>query len=905
VIFLSYSHEDEAAADEFVDALAKSGYESVFHDVAEQRSRPDQDARNRIAFGIRAGEAWIEAIGRHVKRCRALILLCSEHSMKSKWCFAEAVLAKSAGKLLIPIKISPCTIPPELADVQILDFTTDKGGSYQALCAELKRRSLDPKNEFQWDQGRAPYPGLTSFEKEDAAFFFGRSDEIDDFVEDLNKERQQLHEVFVFVGPSGCGKSSFVRAGVLPRLRKDPAKWCVIPPFRPTPDPLTELARALTEAFDEPAKDWTEIRQRISPVGLEGSVEGAAANLSDFLNELTMKAGTRDATIVLVLDQMEELFTKEASQKWMPFLELVRLTGKRNGRLAVLATMRSDSLEIFEDRFQKDCALPIKPVYLKRLSPERLREIIEKPAGPAGIEIEPQLVNKLLSDMPGQDELPWLALALRALYLRSVESKTPAFTLAMYQNELKGVEGVVAREIQRIMGPQPMAPDDENALRDAFLRMTDLNERDQFVRKPVAYSLLSERTALYLARLIEARFLISRTQDGERQLEVAHEALFRVWPKLAEWLRPHRDFLTWRKRHLQVHLAEYEAAGNDKYKLLQRTDVARAKNFRQSKANFLAPDELEYIERSIALQDRQRTWRMTSRSAVVVVCVTVIVGAVLAVRFLAASREIRTRGGTVAYDRQLKGFTANLPTSFPPDDAESLFAAIPRRRMVNVKPDLNKNARLDGLPRIVNLFPSATLSLRELAEVRQIPELEKLDRLVSLDLSLSGITDLDGLENLFRLSYLDLHSNNELTETLFLGKLTNLTYIDISHTRVNNLRGLENLSALKTLKARKSHLPVLTGAKRLPHLEVLELANTTTLTNVFGLTNFTALRSLDLSGCTSLAELAGLESLLVLTNLDIRKTAIKSIILPPGFPKDQVKNLVLARPDLKISYAQP
>jgi excinuclease UvrABC ATPase subunit len=75
---------------------------------------------------------------------------------------------------------------------------------------------------FHWDPSRPPYPGLLAFQEQDAAIFFGRDDEIRGGLDRLNSLRSLGGaRLVLFLGASGSGKSSLVRAGLLPRLRRD------------------------------------------------------------------------------------------------------------------------------------------------------------------------------------------------------------------------------------------------------------------------------------------------------------------------------------------------------------------------------------------------------------------------------------------------------------------------------------------------------------------------------------------------------------------------------------------------------------------------------------------------------------------------------------------------------------
>jgi hypothetical protein len=66
------------------------------------------------------------------------------------------------------------------------------------------------------------------------AVFFGRDAEFVLGLDDLRGMRTSGFEcLFVILGPSGVGKSSFLRAGLLPRLRRDDRNFVPLPIVRP------------------------------------------------------------------------------------------------------------------------------------------------------------------------------------------------------------------------------------------------------------------------------------------------------------------------------------------------------------------------------------------------------------------------------------------------------------------------------------------------------------------------------------------------------------------------------------------------------------------------------------------------------------------------------------------------
>jgi hypothetical protein len=291
-IFLSHSSKDNVVAAEISARLKQQGHRSMFLDFDP-------------VDGIPAGRDWEQELYTRLRACRALIVLCSEHSMSSPWCFVEISHAKALGKYVIPIKVAPCTINPILTSRQVLDLTLDREEAYVRLFQALKSAGLDPQDAFDWDGSRPPYPGLMSFDYEDAAVFFGRDREIQDGLDVLNRlQHFGGHRLVMVFGASGSGKSSIVRAGLLPRLGRNRTQWLLVPPFRPLGNPLRELALVLSQALKALKVDrgWREIRD-----AFHGPQTGSGKILFDIATDLRAAAQQSQATVLLVIDQLEEV----------------------------------------------------------------------------------------------------------------------------------------------------------------------------------------------------------------------------------------------------------------------------------------------------------------------------------------------------------------------------------------------------------------------------------------------------------------------------------------------------------------------------------------------------------------------------------------------------------------------
>src|SRR5262249_48288053 len=106
--------------------------------------------------------------------------------------------------------------------------------SAQLLLSELE--SLIPPRLPSDAETSCPYPGLAPFQELDASRLFGREALIAELMARLVDQ-----PLIAILGPSGSGKSSFVRAGVIPALKRSGDAWDALV-VRPGPQPFHALA---------------------------------------------------------------------------------------------------------------------------------------------------------------------------------------------------------------------------------------------------------------------------------------------------------------------------------------------------------------------------------------------------------------------------------------------------------------------------------------------------------------------------------------------------------------------------------------------------------------------------------------------------------------------------------------
>ena len=242
-IFISHSSEDREQSAELLSWLHGQGFVSTFLDFDEQA-------------GIEPGADWERTLYSELSSAGAVLLILTKHWFSSKWCFVEFAQARALGKAIYPLIESPAGETFVSSDIQHLDLIKNREGGLDRLLKELTRIALNTRGGYEWDRSRPPYPGLLAFDEADAAIYFGRDDDIRRLIERLNARRAQGGEKLVVVtGASGSGKSSLLRAGAVPRLKRDPHNWIVLPPFRPQLHPLDELAQVIAAGLGQ-ATDW-------------------------------------------------------------------------------------------------------------------------------------------------------------------------------------------------------------------------------------------------------------------------------------------------------------------------------------------------------------------------------------------------------------------------------------------------------------------------------------------------------------------------------------------------------------------------------------------------------------------------------------------------------------------------
>ncbi|MEO8699981.1 MAG: serine/threonine-protein kinase [Kofleriaceae bacterium] len=448
---------------------------------------------------------------------------------------------------------------------------------------------------------RPPYRGLSAFSPDDGGMFFGREKLVDGFV-----NRLRVQPLLAVVGRSGSGKTSFVQAGVIPAL---PAGWRALT-MRPGGSPLAALCARLAQAG-------------FATDGLRVALAGDRNALGELLRA---DAETR-GPILLVVDQLEELFTLclDADERRV-FAEAVAAAARvAEDPVRVVFTLRDDFLlrteqvAALRNRIGQGLQLLAVPVA------EDLTRILVEPARRLGYEFEPATLPaemvKEVADQPGALAL----ISFTAAKLWELRDRHFKQLTAMAYKSLGGVGGALARLAELTLDEMP--PEERRLVREAFRYLvTTQNTRAVLERRELRQLLGgSEHAEGVMEKLVGARLLVaSENEAGAETIEIVHEAMLVAWPRLVDWRREDNEGARLREQ-LRAAAKQWDERGRPKGLLWRGDALAEYTRWRARHAGPLADVEAAFAGASVSDAARGRTIRRALLGSVLVVLVAGVI----------------------------------------------------------------------------------------------------------------------------------------------------------------------------------------------------------------------------------------------------------------------------------------
>jgi WD40 repeat protein/DNA-binding SARP family transcriptional activator len=580
---------------------------------------------------------------------------------------------------------------PELQDLHERILNADPG-----LAGEGVTQVIYTRNGLTWTDGVAPpplasvsgmvdspYRGLSAFEEQDAAFFFGREASTTELLDRMSRSLAGTG-LLVVSGVSGAGKSSLLRAGVLPQMREaglasapGSSSWpCLL--FTPAHTPLDELAVRVASLA---GTDAAGVRR-----GLETEPEGfaltarqaAAAARGGPSTDLHGPTAVPHQRLLLVVDQFEQLFAQcPDEQQRLAFIVALHSAatarpgpGDTPAALVVLG-VRAD----FEARCASypQLAGAVQNRYLVTPMTERqLKMVITEPAKKAGSGVDDGLVEVLLSEMharqpgsSGSGGLPLLSHCLdQAWRCRTGE----VLTLADYERT-GGVEGAVAGSARRAY--DRLTSSQRAAARQVFTRLTaigidGIDTADRAARPELMQgkSAAEVQDVEAVLEAFAAERLLTLAADS---VEISHEILLSAWPLLRDiWLADTRADRIVRTRLHNV-AAEWMRHSRDPSYLysgsLLDTATESAARIKADPVRNppLGPTECDFLEAS----GRSRQLGVRRRRAFTAFLVALVVGLASTTAIAVRASQQTTRQRDIAISSQLINESGTIGDSNP------------------------------------------------------------------------------------------------------------------------------------------------------------------------------------------------------------------------------------------------
>jgi WD40 repeat protein len=478
-------------------------------------------------------------------------------------------------------------------DVQnLLDFWANELLHNKRIAPDATLVEYDPTLAPEIPDDLCPYIGLDAFASSQKAFFFGRTQLVQEMIGRLENGR-----FLAIVGSSGSGKSSIALAGLLSRLQAgqlpNSQNWHYFPPIVPSAAPLENLARII------------QPNEKITPDLINQYVD----NPQTLVIQLQQYPQS-----MLLIDQFEEIYTLCYDQAHRRALikNILAVLQQPDNLHTIVMTMRSD-LETHLVRipdFQK--IFTNNQIRLSPMDAADLREVIENPAELVGLRFEDGLIDELIRDVLGEPSaLPLLQFTLLKLWESREKNR---ITWDAYRR-LGGGRSALANSADMLYNELPT--NERPIARQLLLRLVRFGQglevsRDRVLQQQLIHSLSDETAVIHvLNQFIHARLIrqTSGTTAENNTVELAHEALLTHWPQFIGWLEEER--VAQRNRlQLASMAAQWSALQQDESVLLRGRLLEDARSY-----NNLSEVEQAFISASEQKAHREELEKERDRRA--------------------------------------------------------------------------------------------------------------------------------------------------------------------------------------------------------------------------------------------------------------------------------------------------
>jgi formylglycine-generating enzyme required for sulfatase activity len=656
--FLSYHSPDQTLAERLRAAIEAKG------------------APSRVFFApqhIRAGGFWTAQLAQEIADATAFILLVGENGL-GPWQVLEyyEALDRRVREPDFPLALMlrEGVAAPGLPFLRRLHWIVSADPASEKDVARLFDAAAGAgSTPGELWRHTSPYRGLEAMTEKDSDYFFGRTGKAVEVIEALAAPGR----IPVLIGNSGVGKSSLAQAGVLAALKRqawpqqigpervlpEPAapdawphvfrysrQWCFLT-LRPGTEPLRALVKAFFGFWQFDATDPE--RSKLQNGWIELLHDGKQKHaLTDLIDATERRQAEREQSkppsFFLYIDQGEELYTRAEEHQRRRFSQIL-VEALADPRLRIMVSMRSDflgDLQKDEPLFDARQQIDVPP-----LREAQLREVVSRPANLLSARFETDGLIDIITRRTAEDSvkdvgaLPLLSYTLDDMWKEMVERGDGTLRLPAQSFELGGV--LVARA-NAFVAAHPGAEDDLR--RVLTLRCATVREDGEPTRRRAPRAEFSDAEWNLVSELADHpnRLLVTAIPEGggEPYAEVAHEAIFRRWNKLREWIAVERKFLAWRSG-LEAARGAWQAAPDavKQHSLLMGAALTQAQDWLARRAEDLSKLDREFIVASIDHERRAQARARRGRALVYALLVGIIAGLVGWINQAAITEQLR------------------------------------------------------------------------------------------------------------------------------------------------------------------------------------------------------------------------------------------------------------------------
>jgi WD40 repeat protein len=438
---------------------------------------------------------------------------------------------------------------------------------------------------------RCPYQGLHPFREQDAAYFFGREQCIEELLFRLKEDKRLL----AILGPIGSGKTSVVQAGLIPQLHQNgllrSERWAIrtLPTTQDPFDPFSLQAHfGTTGPLIERIRYWR-------------------------------KEHPDQEHLILIFDHFEHIFASTFDGIRQSFLdEVVKLI--ENNLATIILIMRDTYYSILAEHTVLIKLVERHLCNIPDITDKNILSIIQGPAAIEGIHFEEGLASVITQDVTGTKAepiearhqrhsaiLPSLSFCLQELWERRVDN---TLTFLGYQS-LGGVFGALPTFADRTY--YALTESQQRLARRILTDLVSLGDDhtgrlDRRVRKPLSELCRQESETADAHEIVEAfakgGLLESSFDDAHQEafIQIIHEMLLWEWSLLRNWLHEDRQFVSWHhetQRRAQQWSANHSILDcRDQNLLLGRQDLAVANTWLEERAADIHPEVRAFIRAS-------------------------------------------------------------------------------------------------------------------------------------------------------------------------------------------------------------------------------------------------------------------------------------------------------------------